>query len=116
MAPLPALTLGRKDWIFDLGLDTLQRLDSILEGSVDQADYYNAMYRQWRHLDRLVRGSTMESEHVDGECWSCSSTTLVSREHRGYVVCLTCGVRYGNATWNSLDRTNWDATNRPINS
>jgi hypothetical protein len=94
--------LGRADFKFRLALDTLDRHDEVLVTEPDVAHYYNGLYDARRALSLLIDGAVRETEHIDGSCPSCASATLTFREHRNYTLCLTCGGRWGQATWHSF--------------
>ena len=94
--------LGRADFKMRLALDTLDRHDEVMLTQPDVAHYYNGIFDARRGLSLLIDGAPQETEHVDGSCPFCASATLTFREHRNYTLCLTCGGRWGQATWHSL--------------
>ena len=100
MSPMPAIRSARSDWLLGQAVDTLSHLDGCLAQSLVGVDYYSELYHVvCRRLARYLNPSTEESEHIRQPCPACESLTLCARAHRRYVVCLTCGSRWGHAAW-----------------
>jgi hypothetical protein len=102
-SPMPRIGTVREDWLFPLALNTLIRLDPCLADTWPGDDYYNELLRVFMALRVLQGDSIGESEHIDGTCPNCHSMSLCARGYRHYVVCLTCGARWGQAAWYSLN-------------
>jgi hypothetical protein len=101
-SPMPKMGTTRESFVYPLALSTLERLDGILHDSWLGDDYYNDLLRAYMKLDIARQGKVSESEHIDGVCPNCASMSLCAREHRGYILCLTCGTRWGQAAWYCL--------------
>ena len=73
-------------------------------------DFYNALYRLRRSLV-AVAGEAAPTRRMTTPCFTCGMTSVVIRHGSDYVVCLTCGSRWGHSAYRGLTISATTSTN-----